>query len=216
MQQELVVLGGANALREVIGIVNALNAVGHDLAIIGVLDDSNELTGQVLHGIPVLGKLDHAHNLPSCQFVFAIGSVSNHYHRSSIIERLGISNDRFVTLVHPTAEVDVTAKIGRGCIIHKGVSVGPGVELGDFVVIAVNSAIGPDVMIKDFVLITSFVLILSRAVIKKASYIGSMSCIIEDVVVGEMARVGVGSVVNRSVPDRALAMGNPARFLGRS
>lgn len=212
----LVVLGGSNALREVIGIVEALNAVGHDYQIVGVLDDSDELSGKVIHQIPVLGKLDHARNLTGCRFVFAIGSLATQRDRSSIVDKLGIPSERFMTLVHPTAEIDSTASVGNGCILHKGVSVGPGAQVGDFVIIAVNSAVGPDTTIDDFVLVTSFVLLLSRVVLKKSCYVGSMSCVIEDVVIGSLARIGVGSIVNRDVPDGTLAVGNPARILGKN
>lgn len=216
MAQDLVVLGGSNALREVIGIVAALKASGLEYRIKGVLDDAEHLAGKTLHGVPVLGRLEYVRHLANELLVFAIGSLATQEERSMIIERLNIPTNRFATLIHPSAEIDPTASIGHGCIVHKGVSIGPGTHVGNFVVLAVNSAVGPDVTIEDFVMVTSFVLLLSRAHLQKGCFIGSMSCVIEDIVIGNMARVGVGSIVHRNVPDRFLAVGNPARLLGKS
>lgn len=215
MVQKLIVLGGSNGLREVIGIIGALNSEGHSYEVVGVLDDSESLVGQLAYGIPVLGKLDRIREYPNCQFVFAIGSLGSQRDRAAIFNSLGVSEDRFCSLIHPSAEIDPSATVGAGCILHKGASIGPGAAVGNFVIVAVNSAIGPDVKLEDFVLVTSFVLVLSRATLKASSYVGSMTCILEDIVVGRLARVGVGSVVNRDIPDESLAIGNPARLIGK-
>lgn len=43
-----------------------------------------------------------------------------------------------------------------------------------------------------------------------------MTCILENVCVGVGARIGAGSIVSRDVPDYSVAIGNPARILGRN
>jgi acetyltransferase-like isoleucine patch superfamily enzyme len=49
--------------------------------------------------------------------------------------------------------------------------------------------------------------------VKKGASIGSGSTILSNVVIGERAIVGAGSVVTKDVPDDAIVAGNPARFL---
>jgi UDP-2-acetamido-3-amino-2,3-dideoxy-glucuronate N-acetyltransferase len=52
-----------------------------------------------------------------------------------------------------------------------------------------------------------------RTVVKAGASIGSGATILGNVVIGEAAIVGAGSVVTRDVPPRAVVAGNPARVL---
>jgi acetyltransferase-like isoleucine patch superfamily enzyme len=52
-----------------------------------------------------------------------------------------------------------------------------------------------------------------RTIIKKGASIGSGSTILANVVVGEKAIVGAGSVVTKDVPANAIVAGNPAKVL---
>jgi acetyltransferase-like isoleucine patch superfamily enzyme len=49
--------------------------------------------------------------------------------------------------------------------------------------------------------------------VKKGASIGSGATILSNLVIGENAFVGAGSVVTRDVPDDAIVAGNPARLL---
>jgi sugar O-acyltransferase (sialic acid O-acetyltransferase NeuD family) len=215
--KRLVVIGASNALREVKGIVAAINLAQPTYEIIGALDDSEALLGTEVAGVPVMGPLSMAVTLPSdlC-FVFAVGSQSTQLIRDEIFTKLEISPSRFPALIHPKADIDPTSEIGHGCIIHPGACLGPGSVLSDFAILAVNSALGPDSLVKEFAMVTSLVLVLSRAVVGRMAFVGSLTCILEDVHIGDFSRVGVGSVVSRNIPENAIAMGNPARVLGKN
>ena len=52
-----------------------------------------------------------------------------------------------------------------------------------------------------------------RTVIKKGASVGSGSTILANVIVGENAIVGAGSVVTKDVPPNAIVAGNPAKVL---
>jgi acetyltransferase-like isoleucine patch superfamily enzyme len=52
-----------------------------------------------------------------------------------------------------------------------------------------------------------------RTVVKRGASIGSGSTILSEVVIGENAIVGAGSVVTHDVPANAIVAGNPARFM---
>jgi acetyltransferase-like isoleucine patch superfamily enzyme len=47
--------------------------------------------------------------------------------------------------------------------------------------------------------------------VKKGASIGSGATILSNLVIGENALVGAGSVVTRDVPDNAIVAGNPAK-----
>jgi len=52
-----------------------------------------------------------------------------------------------------------------------------------------------------------------HTLVKKGASIGSGATILANVVIGENALVGAGSVVTHDVPDNAIVVGNPARVL---
>jgi len=52
-----------------------------------------------------------------------------------------------------------------------------------------------------------------RTVVKTGASIGSGATILSQVVIGENAIVGAGSVVTKDVPANAIVVGNPARLL---
>jgi acetyltransferase-like isoleucine patch superfamily enzyme len=54
---------------------------------------------------------------------------------------------------------------------------------------------------------------LEITLVKRRASIGTSSTILCGVTIGENAVVGAGSVVTRDVPDNAIVVGNPARFL---
>ena len=217
MVQKLIVIGASNALREVSGIVYAINQVRLTFEIVGALDDSEEFSGRKIDGIPVLGPLSMARTFSDdiC-FVFAVGSQNTQCIRDKIFYRLGIGRERFPAIVHPKADLDQSSSVGYGCIVHAGACLGAGSELGDFAILAVNSALGPDSKVEEFAMITSLVLILSRAKVGRMAFIGSMTCILEEITIGDFSRVGVGSVVARDVAENAIALGNPARTIGKN
>jgi len=217
MSRKLVIIGASNALREIYGIVHAINNIAPTFEIVGALDDSMSLQGTRVGGVPVIGSLDFAASLADdIEFVFAVGSQKTQLMRDAIFTKLGIDRSRFPAIIHPKADIDVTSTIGHGCIVHPGACLGPGSHLGDFSIVAVNSALGPDSIVQEFAMITSLVLVLSRAVVGRMAFIGSMTCILEDIQVGSFSRIGVGSVVARNVPDHALAMGSPSRVIGKN
>jgi len=52
-----------------------------------------------------------------------------------------------------------------------------------------------------------------KTLIKKGASIGSNATILCDVIIGENAIVGAGSVVTKNVPDNTIAVGNPAKII---
>lgn len=52
-----------------------------------------------------------------------------------------------------------------------------------------------------------------KTLIKKGAVIGANATIICGVTIGKNAMVGAGAVVTKDVPDNAIVVGNPAKFL---
>jgi len=156
--------------------------------------------------------------------------------------------------IHPTAEVSESAqigdgtqiwhqsqvregaRIGRNCILGKGVYVDFDVQIGDHCKLQNGASVYHGVRLEDGVFVGPGVILTNdrhpRAInpngslktdadwevghihVKRGASLGAGSLVLPDVTIGEFALVGAGAVVTRSVPDHGLVVGNPARLVG--
>jgi acetyltransferase-like isoleucine patch superfamily enzyme len=128
------------------------------------------------------------------------------------------------------------ARIGRNCILSKGVYVDAGVVLGDNVKVQNYVSIYHGVSIEDGVFCGPHCVFtndkrpravnpdgalkaaddwtLSTTRVRTGASLGANAVIVCGVTIGVWAMVGAGSVVTRDVPDHGLVFGNPARLRG--
>ena len=133
-------------------------------------------------------------------------------------------------------QIRENVKIGKGCIFGKGVYVDSDVVIGNNVKIQNNVSIYVGVTIDDGVFVGPHVCFTNdkvpRAVnadmtmkgatdwkvtpthVKSGAALGANSTIVCGITVGQWAMIGSGAVVTKDVPDHALVLGNPARFVG--
>jgi sugar O-acyltransferase (sialic acid O-acetyltransferase NeuD family) len=214
-RQQLIILGTGGTCLDILDTVLDLNGAGNGPGFdcIGFLDDNPALWGSTIQGVPVLGSLASASQLRDCVFVNGIGNPSNYTRREAMVDRTGIAIERFATLIHPTASVSRTARIGRGVVIFQYVTVTSNVRIGNHVVILPNTVVSHDDQIADFTCVAGGVKISGGVRVGRGCYLGTGCALIGGIEVGDGALVGMGSVVIRSVPPNVVVAGNPARFL---
>lgn len=101
--------------------------------------------------------------------------------------------------------------VGNNVKIQNNVSVYQGVTLEDDVFC------GPSMVFTNVLTPRAFVsrmAELSRTLVRTGATIGANATVVCGTTIGRYAMVGAGSVVTKNVPDHALVVGNPARFLG--
>lgn len=178
---------------------------------IGFFDDDPAKQGLSFLGAPVLGPLARAGELPDCSFVFGIGSTSNHWKRQAILARLGIADERYETIIHPTASISRSASLGRGTVIFQNVTVTTNASIRRHVCILPNSVISHDSVIGDFSLVAGGVCVSGNVRVGRGCYLGSNSTVREGLTIGDDCLLGMGSVLVRDLPENSMALGNPAR-----
>jgi sugar O-acyltransferase (sialic acid O-acetyltransferase NeuD family) len=207
----LIFLGASNAFLEIQEVIHDINRVSPRHEIVGLLDDDPARHGTIVDGVPVLGPLEMARDRPDVDLVFGIGSYGTRLKRHSIIARLGLPDERFLSLVHPLAKVYPSATIGPGSIVHSGTVLANDVTLDGFNVVTFGAVLGPGAHLARFAMVASLAVVLSRVDLGPGSFVGASSCIQDGVRVGAGALIGMASAVYRNVADGTVVLGNPAR-----
>ena len=121
------------------------------------------------------------------------------------------------TKIGAFVEIQKNAIVGKRCkisshtFICEGVTIEENVFIGHGVTFINDSY--PRAITADGELQTEADWKVERTVIKKGASIGSGTTILSNIVVGENAIVGAGSLVTKDVPPNSIVAGNPARFL---
>jgi UDP-2-acetamido-3-amino-2,3-dideoxy-glucuronate N-acetyltransferase len=121
------------------------------------------------------------------------------------------------TKIGAFVEIQKNATIGRRCKISSHTFVCEGVTIEDNVFIGhgvtfINDSY-PRATTPDGELQTEKDWRVETTVVKRGASIGSGSTILSNIVIGENAIVGAGSVVTHDVPPNTIVAGNPARVL---
>lgn len=211
----LLFLGASTAFLEIQEIIHDINRMEARHRIVGLLDDDPKRHGTEVDGVPVIGPLSAAVDYPDADLVFGIGSHPTRLVRHQIIDRLGIPDARFISLVHPAAKVYPSAHIGPGSIVHPGVVLANDVVLEGFNVVTFGALLGPYVRLGRFSMVTSLAIVLSRVTMGSAAFIGAGACLQDGIRVGPGALVGMAAAVYRDVEPGAVVLGNPAKVAYR-
>lgn len=140
------------------------------------------------------------------------------------------------TRVWHQAQVREGARIGRDCILGKGVYVDFDVQVGDNCKIQNGAFLYHGTTVEDGVFLGPGVILtndrlpraitpsgalkgdadwpVGRIVIRYGAALGAGAIVLPGVTVGRWALVGAGAVVTHDVPDHGIVTGNPARLAG--
>lgn len=206
------VLGTGGTSVDIVDTLMDLNDAGgsEHYDCVGYLDDDPQTHGVHFLGRPVLGPFAAAADLTDCWFVNGIGSPASFRGKPALLARAGIPDERYLTLVHPSAAVSRHASLGAGTVILQNATVTANAALGRHVVVLPNSVVSHDVIVGDYSCIAGGVCLSGGVEIGRGCYLGTRSVVIENARVGDGTLVAMGSVVRSCVPDDVLVAGNPA------
>jgi len=213
--KRIVILGAGGICLDIYETMLALNArAGEEIyRCAGLLDDNAALQGEEFYELKVLGPLALARQMEDCRFVFAIGSPGNFWKRRSILAAIGVPAEQFETLVHPLACVSRYARLGAGCVVLAGTSIGAEASVGEQSILLQNAVVSHDCEVGAFCCFSPGACLAGGVAVGESAYIGANASIRGGIRVGSRSLVGMGSVVVQDVPENTVVAGNPARYL---
>jgi len=216
MSKKLIIIGGIGNGTVVSSALEDIVRADPEWELIGWLND-NMKVGEELNGFPVLGTVGDASrfNSKDCYFIYTLVSVKHAYERIQKLQRLGITEEKFATLKHPTAVVSRNVKLGYGVILMPGVIISPDVTIGNHTQLYANSFVGHNTTIGSYCFVANNASVGGNITVEDGVHIGSNSSIIERITLGKWSLVGLGSVVLKDVEPFTTVVGNPARSIGK-
>jgi sugar O-acyltransferase (sialic acid O-acetyltransferase NeuD family) len=209
--RDLVIIGAGGSAAEIVGIVEAVNAIEPAFSLLGFLDDSPAKQGSSVCNLPVLGTSHLAADMNDAQLVLGIAHYRRPRCRADLAARLGLPSDRFATLVHPSAMVSKSATLGCGTIVFPFAMISPGASIGDHAFIAPYCHVSHDAIVEDSATMAAGSMLCGGSRLCTAAYMGARSVLMDGVCVGAEAVVGIGGIVIRDVAPNTVVVGNPAK-----
>jgi sugar O-acyltransferase (sialic acid O-acetyltransferase NeuD family) len=210
----LVVIGSGGFGRETVETVRAINAEHPTWDLLGFLDDDPALHGKQIDDVPVLGPIDEARTLfVAAQLVVCTGHPGNYFSKKRIVERLALPESRYGTIVHPTAALSTSSRVGRGSVLLAHVVATASVQIGAHVSVMPNTIFTHDDVIEDYATFGAGVRLAGRVTVEAGAYVGSGALIREDRTIGAWSLLGMGSILTKDVPPGEVWIGAPASFL---
>ncbi len=206
--KDLIIVGAGGFGREVRWLVERINEVSPQWNLLGFLDSNYNVLSKNLDKVNVIGTIEDVNKFPDA---YVVCCVANTDIRRKLAEK--VSNNRFATLIDPSAIISPMVEIGEGSVICAGAVITVDIKIGRHNIIDVNSTVGHDAVLEDFVTLYPSVNVSGNTLIKSGVELGTGTQVLQGLTVGENAIVGAGAVVIRDLPSDCTAVGVPAKVI---
>ncbi|MCE9577123.1 MAG: acetyltransferase [Deltaproteobacteria bacterium] len=200
----VVIVGSGGHAKVVIATAQAMG-----FAVRTIVDDDPARHGQRILGVEVTGPSAPILADPGQHAVLAIGA-------NRVRQKLAATaRCRFATLVHPSAIVHHTVRLGAGTVVFAGVVLQPDTVVGAHAIVNTGASIDHDGTIGDFVHVAPGARLAGNVTLGEGVFLGIGAAAIPGSQVGAWTTVGAGGTVIADLPPGVVAVGTPARPLRR-
>ena len=202
---EYILIGDSGHLKVV---EDCINASGNK--VVAKLDDKYEFTFQ--EGPYLKGALSEIKQVLKNDRKVII-SIGNNKVRQKIVRRLQLNEFDYGVVIHPSAIISPTAKIGFGTVIMPKAVVNADSIIGNHVILNTGSIVEHDCVINQYVHISPSAVLTGSVIIDEGTQIGANTTVNPLIKVGKWCMVGSGSVVIQNIPDYVTAVGVPTKVI---
>jgi len=213
--KKVLILGGLGNGSVIANAISHANKMGYtEMECAGFLNDRTE-TGQYIDSFPVLGKIYEIKKFidEDYYFINTVFKIDGQKERLDMFEKLGLTENRLVSFIHPSAYVAPNVILSSGTVIMPLVSVSSGTKFGKSCLVMVGATVGHDNQIGDYCHIAAQACVGAYLNIGRGVHIGLNATIRENLTIGDYATIGMGAVLTKNVTEKEIWAGNPAKFL---
>ncbi len=145
------------------------------------------------------------------ELVLGLGMIDVSTLRKSIFEQFIAKGYTFADVIHPTAIVTSSVKMGHGVQIMAGAILQTNVSIAHNTVINTGTIVDHDGVIGSHVHLAPGVTLSGGVKIGDNCHIGTGTSIIQGITIGDKTLIGAGSIVVKNIGDRKTAYGVPAK-----
>lgn len=178
--------------------------------VIGVLDD--KYTHITETEKVIYGPLYYFDTIMNDRFKVII-AIGNNLVRKDIVNRLNIPTTSYLTLIHPTAVVSESAKIGFGTVVMNGAFVTAEALIGHHTIINTSAIIEHENRIGDFVHVSPNATLTGNVSIGEGVHLGASATVIPGIKINRWSVIGAGSTVINDIPAYRKAVGSPTQLI---
>lgn len=199
MNHSLVIMGAGGHAKVVADVARSL---GWNVDCF--VDTTNpEREGEAFAGALITAALPQATHA-----AVAFGDNAN---RLAMARRLMAEGWSLPVLVHPSAVVSSSARLGAGTVVMAQAVVQADATVGMACIVNTGAIVEHDCVLGDGVHLAPRSCLCGTVTVGEQTFVGAGSVVREKMTIGARVRLGAGSVVVAPLPDDVLAMGVPAR-----
>ena len=158
---------------------------------------------------PISSAMQLVEHFNDLKFIVAIGDNKV---RQSIVQKLKLSAENYISVIHKSAVISPSAKIGQGTVIMPNSVINADTKIGVHSIINTGSVIEHESILGDFSHVCPGTTLTGTVQIGEGGYIGAGSTIIPNIKIGDWAIIGAGATVITDIPSHCTAVGIPAKI----
>jgi sugar O-acyltransferase (sialic acid O-acetyltransferase NeuD family) len=203
----LIIIGDGGLAREVYDLAINCSSQEQNIKIKGFLSEKSSNI-ESLGYPPIIGTVTNYDIEEGDVFFCGIGSVTL---RKKCVEIIISKGGKFINLIHPTAVISPSVKLGFGVAIKSFCVISSNVTIGDYSFLQSSVIVGHDVIIGKYCQINSFSFFAGCAMIDDQVLVGAHSKFIQGAKAEELTTIGIGSLIIRKVKKNTTVFGTPAK-----
>lgn len=206
MNKPVIIIGNGGHATVLVEIL-----IAQEKEIIGYTDLKEEQSVVNLKYLGTDDVITEGYDAEKVELVLGLGTVSASVTRKNLFEYFESRGFKFASIIHPTAILSPSTKIGQGVQILSGVILQANVSICDNSIINTGSIIDHDCHIGKHVHIAPGATLSGGVQIGDNCHIGVGTSIIQSVSIGNETTIGAGSVVVKDIGIGKTAYGVPAK-----
>ena len=207
--KHLIIIGVGGFAREVCWYARESLGYGTEWDLKGFLDGDVKLSDDEYEKLsfPVLGNIADYDIQDDDVFICAVGDPAVKFKLVQCILQRG---GKFINLIHRTASICSTAKMGVGNILAPLAGLSDHAAIGNYVTINCSSGVAHDSNLGDYSTLSSWIDIMGNVSVGKSVFMAGGAKALPHSTIEDNAYVGVSSIVFKRVKAGMRVFGNPA------